>query len=97
MGITDGIGKPYVIFSFFSFTHITWFCHGAGNKVELETTMVDEMQSQGEYGGIHRLKKYYDKIPIRCVHMEWSNFVINKCNVLDKDIKRCCSNVRRCS
>jgi hypothetical protein len=33
------------------------------------------MQSQGGYGGIHRLKKYYGKISIRCVHMEWSNLV----------------------
>jgi hypothetical protein len=31
---------------------------------------MDEMQSQGGCGGIHRLKKYYGKIPIRCVHME---------------------------
>ncbi|CAM6008123.1 unnamed protein product [Sphagnum balticum] len=30
------------------------------DKVELETAVVDEMQSQGGYGGIHRLKKYYD-------------------------------------
>ncbi len=60
---------------------------------------MDEMQSQGGYGGIHRLKKYYAKakIPIKCVHIESSNLVINKCNVLDKDIKRCCSNVRRCN
>jgi hypothetical protein len=40
------------------------------DKVELETAVVDEMQSQEGYGGIHRLKKYYGKISIRCVHME---------------------------
>ncbi|KAH8961162.1 hypothetical protein BDL97_05G036600 [Sphagnum fallax] len=30
------------------------------DKVELETNVVDEMQSQGGVDGIHRLKRYYD-------------------------------------
>jgi hypothetical protein len=31
------------------------------DKVELETNVVDEMQSQGGGDGIHRLKRYYGK------------------------------------